>query len=171
MKTQSIHWLIALAACVSASAQPPKPPGDRRPPPPPPFFMVLDADQDKELSAEEIAAASEILAKMDKNGDGKITLDEVRRPDGEGGRPKGPGGPPPGDRPVPPLIKALDTDADGTLSAEELAAAPESLKTLDKNGDGELSPEEIHPRPPRPDGPPPRDGPPEGAPEDAPEVE
>ena len=58
---------------------------------------------------------------------------------------------------MPPLIKALDADADGTISAAELAGAPESLKTLDKNGDGELSPDELRPQgpPPRPDGPPP----------------
>lgn len=161
MKTQSIHWLLALATCVTASAQPPKPPGDRRPPPVPPFLAVFDADHDRVLSADEIEAASETLAKMDKNGDGKITLDEIRPPEGnkKGDKPKGPGGPPPGNRPVPPLIKALDADADGTISAAELAGAPESLKTLDKNDDGELSPEEIHPRPPRPEGPPPHDGP------------
>lgn len=162
MKTNSIHWLIALAASVTASAQPPKPPGDRRPPPVPPFFAVFDADHDMALSAEEIQATSEILTKMDKNGDRKLTLDEIRPPDGKkGDKPKGPGGPPPGPRPVPPLIKALDSDADGTLSAAELAGAPESLKALDKNGDGELSPDELHPKgpPPRPDGPPPEDGP------------
>jgi Ca2+-binding EF-hand superfamily protein len=64
------------------------------------------------------------------------------------------------------LIKALDADADGTISASELAGAPDSLKTLDKNSDGELSPEELHPQgpSPRPDGPPPLDGPPEDGP-------
>ena len=55
--------------------------------------------------------------------------------------------------PVPPLIKALDTDQDGTLSAAEIAAAPASLATLDKNGDGELTPDEFAPRAPRRKGP------------------
>lgn len=66
--------------------------------------------------------------------------------------PKGPGDrrPPPGDRPVPPLVKALDKDGDGIISATEIEAAPESLKSLDQNGDGDLTMEEI-----RPQGPPP----------------
>lgn len=162
MKTYSMQWLIALAASVSASAQPPKPPGDRRPPPVPPIIAVFDTDRDKVISAQEIEAAGESLAKLDKNGDGQITLEEIHTPpDGKpkGDKPNRPDGPPPGNRPAPPLIKALDTDADGTISASELAGAPESLKSLDKDGDGELSPEEL-----RPQGPPPHDGPPEDGP-------
>lgn len=59
---------------------------------------------------------------------------------------------PPGRPPTPPPIVALDTDRDGTISAEELKNATASLKTLDKDGDGALSPEEL-----RPPGPPPRE--------------
>lgn len=119
------------------------------------------------LSADEIQAASTSLAKLDKNRDGKITLDELRMPPPNGGNPpkgpKGPKDPPPGKPPAPPVIAALDTDGDGTLSAAELANAPDSLKTLDKDGDGALAPEELHPDgpPPRADGlqgPPPADG-------------
>lgn len=44
-----------------------------------------------------------------------------------------------------PIVAALDTDKDGTLSAEEIAKASEALKTLDKNADGKLSPEELRP--------------------------
>lgn len=166
MKRYSAQWLIALAASVGASAQPPQAPGNRRPPPVPPLIALFDTDRDKVISAEEIKAAAESLAKLDKNGDGQITLEEIHPP--RDGKPKGekserPDGPPPGDRPVPPLIKALDADGDGTISASELADAPESLKSLDKDGDGELSPEEIRPQGPPPGrgGPPPHDGPPE----------
>ena len=67
-------------------------------------------------------------------------------PDGK----REPKDPPPDKPPVPPLIAALDVDHDGTISAPELADAPESLKTLDKNGDGELSPEELRPHRPPP---------------------
>src|SRR5262245_59204883 len=37
---------------------------------------------------------------------------------------------------VNPIVAALDTDKDGTISAEELKNAVASLKTLDKDGDG-----------------------------------
>lgn len=62
-----------------------------------------------------------------------------------------PDGPPRGDGPGPggpPLVRALDTDRDGEISAEEIAKASESLKSLDKNDDGKLTEDEL--RPPRP---------------------
>lgn len=160
MKTPTIQMLLALATCITASAQPPPQGGDRRqppfPPPVPPIFAALDTNHDRVLSANEIQAALEVLGTLDKNGDGEITLEELRLPPPNGKRPPKipkdppPGNPPPNKPPVPPLIAALDVDHDGTISAAELANAPESLKVLDKNGDGELSPEEL-----RPHGPPP----------------
>ena len=124
--------------------------------------MIFDTDRDGVISAKEIESASNALAALDKNGDGQITREELRpppppRPEGEDGPT---GGPPPGHRPPPPLIAALDTDKDGTLSAEELKAAPEALLALDKNGDGELSPQELFPHGP----PPPPPGSPDGEP-------
>ncbi len=46
-----------------------------------------------------------------------------------------------------PLIKVLDTDQDGTLSATEIANASKTLLQLDKNGDGIISSEEMRPDP------------------------
>jgi len=59
--------------------------------PPPPLILALDADKDREISAEEIANASEALKTLDKNGDGKLTREELRpnfppRPGGPGGQ-------------------------------------------------------------------------------------
>jgi Ca2+-binding EF-hand superfamily protein len=99
-------------------------------------MFLFDVDEDGLISEEEIAAASTALQTVDANDDGKITADELRPP-----------GPPPGHRP-PPIIAALDLDADGTISAEELAESPESLLELDLNGDGEISPEELRPHGP-----------------------
>ena len=69
-----------------------------------------------------------------------------RRGEGDpaGMRPGMPGGP----MMVPPLMIALDTDKDGTLSASEIENAAKSLLTLDKDGDGVLSTEEMRPRMP-----------------------
>ncbi|HEX7261166.1 MAG TPA: EF-hand domain-containing protein [Luteolibacter sp.] len=164
MKSSRLQWLLALAASVTATAQPPQPHGgERRPPPVPPLFAILDTDQDKVISADEIQAAADALGKLDKNNDGKITLEELRMPPPDGK--KGPKHPPSGKPPIPPVIAALDADGDGTISAAELENAPDSLKALDKDGDGALSPEEIRPGPPpragdqdgndRPQGPPP----------------
>ena len=64
---------------------------------------------------------------------------------GRGGLPgAGQGGPRFG---MLPIMKALDTDQDGTLSAAEIQNASKALATLDKNGDGILSAEEMRPDP------------------------
>lgn len=85
---------------------PPRPPGDTtsdnlgdaRPPggpelrghrpPPSPVFRVLDVNHDGVIDEQEIANASAALKTLDKNGDGKLTRDELRLPP-----PEGPGGP------------------------------------------------------------------------------
>lgn len=59
-----------------------------------------------------------------------------------------PAGPRPGHRPPPPLVRALDVDHDGVISAGEIASAASSLRLLDTNADGVISAEELHP--PRP---------------------
>jgi Ca2+-binding EF-hand superfamily protein len=46
-----------------------------------------------------------------------------------------------------PLMKVLDTDQDGSLSATEIANASKTLIQLDKNGDGVISTEEMRPDP------------------------
>ena len=74
----------------------------------PPVVEVLDANHDGVVDADEIANASSALKKLDRNGDGKLTMDELMPPpppqgmDGAGngeqgngprGRPPGRGGP------------------------------------------------------------------------------
>jgi hypothetical protein len=174
MKTTPMPLLLALLTGPSATAQEP---AANRPPPVPPLIAFFDADHDGTLSAAEINNAAKALAKLDRNGDGKITLDEMRppRPDGDkpaaGGPPQGtppqvkppqgtsPQGMPPQrmapQGPPPPVIQALDADKNGSVSAEELRNSSESLKKLDNNADGELSIQEllhIGPPPPPPDG-------------------
>lgn len=126
--------LSASAFAVNAQDAGGPPPDDQRPPrgdfggppgmnghrpPPSPLMEVLDANHDGIIDSNEIANASAALKKLDKNGDGKLTPDELRphwpRRDGNrGGRPPGPGpgpdggpdnapkGGPSGDQPAQP---------------------------------------------------------------------
>jgi hypothetical protein len=115
-KTKTTLALLALSASaliVNAQDAGGPPPDDQRPPrqgpggpggpggmnghrpPPSPLMEALDANHDGVIDADEIANASAALKKLDKNGDGKLTQDELRphRPHGEGqGRLPGPDG-------------------------------------------------------------------------------
>jgi hypothetical protein len=178
MKIKIMMAMFALgASALAVNAQdaggppPPNGPGgpgmnDRRPPPSP-LFMVLDVNHDGVIDADEIANASAELKTLDKNGDGKLTQDELRPPrpprpdnsaDGNTNSPPrwdGPGGGPGanGHRPPPdPLFMALDVNHDGVIDADEIANAPAALKMLDANGDGKLTRDELRPRRPPQDG-------------------
>lgn len=141
--------VIVLALCaLGAVAKPggcPKgpPPGPR---PVPPLVVALDANADGTIDANEIANAPASLLTLDKNGDGVLTRDELRPgpPDGKG-KGKGAGCKGPGGPGKCPLVAALDTNADGTIDANEIANASASLLKLDKNGDGVLTRDEYAP--------------------------
>jgi hypothetical protein len=68
-------------------------PGGRRMPPSP-LMMALDANHDGVIDAAEIANASAALKTLDKNGDGKLTQDELRPPRPQGGDRQAPQQPP-----------------------------------------------------------------------------
>jgi hypothetical protein len=137
----------------------------------PGIYGALDANRDRTLDKAEIAGATDALKKLDKDGDSKLTMAELRgnmgrgpraeagegerpnrerrgaRSEGEeraGQRPRGAGAP---DRPGPgaggPFIAALDANKDGTIDADELNGAPAALLKLDKNGDGQITLEEM----------------------------
>ncbi len=44
------------------------------------------------------------------------------------------------------LFRAVDADHDGTLSGEEISAAPAAIKSLDKDGDGVVTAAEVAPQ-------------------------
>ena len=130
--------LVAMLAASIALAQPPG--GMMRGSP---LLSALDADHDGVISASEIANASKALLTLDKNGDGKLTQEEMRPSFG-----RGPGGPE-GRRenPTDDLVKSLmafDKDGDGKLSKDEL---PERMQGMfargDTNNDGFLTVDEI----------------------------
>jgi Ca2+-binding EF-hand superfamily protein len=120
-------------------------------PPADPVIKVLDADQDGEISSAEIDNASAALMTLDTNGDGVLSRDELcpERPEAPNGdnvtEPPGLGR---GHRMGPPgdlILRILDTDHDGTLSATEIDNASSILQGLDTNGDGELTRDEFCP--------------------------
>ncbi len=154
MKIKPIHLAFALLATITANAAEPKPPVDKRPPPEP-LRKVLDANRDGELSPDEISNASIALAQLDRNEDGQLTRKELtpKPPKDKGDKDSnGEQGPPPDlkkNPPPSPLIRALDLDKNGIISAEEIDAAPESLLILDKDDDGTISRKELEPKPPK----------------------
>lgn len=105
----------------------------------PPFARIFDADGNGEISASEIASAGDALKKLDKNGDGKLTGEELLS--GAGAPPPGrPAGGPLGNMLNPAeMLKRADANGDGKLSKEE---APERLRerfdNIDANQDGFL---------------------------------
>ena len=140
------------------------PRGER--PDPAEMFKRLDKDGDGKVSKEEAPERmKQNFETLDKNSDGFLTPDEIRRP---GGGPGGPGGPG-GNRPdAAEMFKRLDKNSDGKISKDE---APERMAQnfdkIDGNSDGSISLEELKahrpegsggpggprgPRGPRPDG-------------------
>lgn len=85
----------------------------------------------------------------EQGGPGQQGREQGRGQQGRGQQGQGQQGPGQG-RPRSPLMEALDTDKNGTLSADEIKNSAASLAKLDKNGDGQLTQDEI--RPPRPEG-------------------
>lgn len=118
-------------------------------------FARLDRNRDQSITLNELNPADRqvfgpVLSRLDRSGDGSIDQREfvagwpalrtmisgvtnqmqnnLRASQGN------------------PLFQALDTDNSGSLSADEIDAAPEALRKLDANGDGVVELAEIGPR-------------------------
>jgi Ca2+-binding EF-hand superfamily protein len=116
-------------------------------------LMEFDADKDGRLTRAEVPERFQgLFERADANKDGVLTPAEIKQsaaqqdqssPAARGGGREGRGR---GEFVVPdPLVTALDTDHDNTLSASEISAAAKALLTLDRNGDGQLTTEEMQP--------------------------
>lgn len=95
--TAALTMTFAFLAFSSARAQDPNAAASNRAERPvPPIVAAIDANKDGEIDAAEIANAVAALKSLDKNGDGKLSGDEIRPPRRDGGH--GAGGPPKGGR-------------------------------------------------------------------------
>lgn len=94
------------------------------------MMMRADTNSDGKISRAEFAAMSEQrFTRMDKNGDGEVTADELGDMAG-----RGPGG----------GVMAADTDHDGKVShAEFTAMATARFARMDANSDGEITADEM----------------------------
>lgn len=108
---------------------------------------AIDTGHDLALSAGEIARAASALRTLDRDHDGRLSPEEC----GFEADPAMDAGLQRRTRlwfmRVHPVLAALDTDRDGTLSAVEIATAPAALATLDWDHDGEVSGYELLPDP------------------------
>ena len=105
------------------------PPGPRRA-----RLDRADIDHDGEISATEIANSSAALKKLDRNGDGSLTPDELI-PDQEAVQ-------------AATIMIRLDTNGDGVISraereSEEAEPLQDLLQSADRNHDGLTTQEEL----------------------------
>lgn len=112
-------------------------------------LMAFDRNGDGQLTRDELPdRMAGLFDRADADHNGILTADEIRKAaqastaPASGERREGREGPPSFMR-LDPILAAIDTNHDGEITAEELAAAPKSLKKLDTNGDGQLSGDEV----------------------------
>jgi Ca2+-binding EF-hand superfamily protein len=104
-------------------------------------FRSMDANHDGRVTGDEHAAAAKrMFATMDANKNGAVTAAEMDAAHEKvtGRKPKG------GDLAAAEKIKVIDTNGDGTLTAEEHAAGSRTMfDAMDTNKDGALTPAEM----------------------------
>ncbi|MFN5075928.1 MAG: hypothetical protein ACK5MO_10085, partial [Planctomyces sp.] len=118
-----------------------------------PLMQALHPDQDGSLSPAEIEHAANALAKLDKNGDGTLSTDELRpaqggpgdagRPPGAPGRPGQAGGAMTGEM-LTRMFETRDADKDGKLTGDEIPERMrQNLERVDANKDGGIDKTEL----------------------------
>ena len=109
-------------------------------------FKQMDKDADGKVSAQEFPRGPEVfdrlVERLDKDGDGALSMDEMAAMQGQGRGGQGRGKEGQGN-----AVQRFDKDGDGKISADEFPRGKEAfdkiLKNADKDGDGLLSAEEM----------------------------
>ena len=111
-----------------------------------PLLAALDKDHNKEISADELAAAPTTLLTLDKDQDGKLSEEEVSPQRGGDGGGQGNRARPrrgPSAMRMLKALSALDADENGVIDEAEIKNAVAALQKLDVNHDGKLTEEEV----------------------------
>ena len=78
VKLQNGNWLLAVTGPPREGRQPGVPGNEGQRPPRPPIIAALDVNGDGVIDEQEIENAPAALRKLDRNGDRKLTPDELR---------------------------------------------------------------------------------------------
>jgi Ca2+-binding EF-hand superfamily protein len=105
-------------------------------------FRMMDTDNDGKVTVVEFEAGmQEKFRATDTNGDGQVTVVEMDAARAKMGKPSKVGG---GEMSSKDKIKKMDSDGNGSLSADEHAAgAKVKFNEADANKDGALSKGEL----------------------------
>ncbi len=113
------------------------------------IFERLDSNGDGTITADEVPEQAQRILQLDRDGDGVITREEISQglPGGRFGQPRGmaPGGP--GER-AERMFEELDSNGDGRVTKEEVPDGMEQfLERFDRDGDGMVTEDEVSGQP------------------------
>lgn len=113
------------------------------------MFERLDSNGDGTITADEVPQDAQRILQLDRDGDGVITREEISQglPGGRLGQPRGmaPGGP--GER-AERMFEELDSNGDGRVTKDEVPDRMEQfLERFDRNGDGMVTEDEVSGQP------------------------
>lgn len=97
------------------------------------LFRLIDTNNDKKMSTEEIRAFARKLASADKDGDGYVTVEEAHKALREAAA-----------RKIGKVFfDRFDKNDDGKVTREEFPGPDERFDRIDQDGDGVITPKDL----------------------------